>query len=133
MHDGTLPSLTGLEALRLGRLAGPAANGAHHLVEGPDGPLSARSLVPIRPQDRGREVAYALAAGGEALIVGLLQEGMAAEPDELRIDSPRKVRLTCGAASITLYPDGRVVIRGSQILSRAEGTNRILGGSVHLN
>lgn len=41
--------------------------------------------------------------------------------------------LRCGKASITLSADGRVTIRGTDILTRAEGANRVQGASVQLN
>jgi hypothetical protein len=45
----------------------------------------------------------------------------------------REVVLRCGPASIRLTPDGRVTIRGTRILSRADGPNRVQGASVELN
>jgi hypothetical protein len=44
-----------------------------------------------------------------------------------------EVVLRCGKASITLRRDGKIAIRGVELLSRASGTNRIRGGSVAIN
>jgi len=44
-----------------------------------------------------------------------------------------EVVLRCGKASITLRRNGKIVIRGTYLVSRAEGTNRIRGGSVQIN
>ena len=41
--------------------------------------------------------------------------------------------LCCGKASITLTRAGKVLIRGTYLLSRSSGVNRINGGSVQLN
>ncbi len=41
--------------------------------------------------------------------------------------------LRCGKGSIRLTRDGRIVIDGVQLISRAEGANRIRGGTIHLN
>jgi hypothetical protein len=43
------------------------------------------------------------------------------------------IQLRCGAASITLRKDGKIVLRGSYVISRATKENRIAGGSVHFN
>ena len=43
------------------------------------------------------------------------------------------IELRCGAASITLRKDGRILVRGTYVMSRASKENRIVGGSVHFN
>jgi hypothetical protein len=43
------------------------------------------------------------------------------------------IELRCGAASITLRKDGRLVLRGTDVVSLATNENRIVGGSVHFN
>jgi hypothetical protein len=61
-------------------------------------------------------------------------------PFELEIDrekielrAARQVVLRCGSASITLRRDGKIVLRGTDILSRSTGLNRIKGGAVQIN
>ncbi len=49
------------------------------------------------------------------------------------IEGEEEVVLTCGDSSITLTKAGKVIIRGKYLVSRASGTNRILGGSVQVN
>ena len=49
------------------------------------------------------------------------------------VDGDEQVRIACGKASITLASSGKVVIRGTDILSRSAGANRIKGGSVQIN
>ncbi|QHM71252.1 hypothetical protein [Mixta intestinalis] len=53
--------------------------------------------------------------------------------DEICLVSDKKITLRCGKSSITLYPDGKVMIKGDYIFTDAEGTNRIAGGRVELN
>lgn len=53
--------------------------------------------------------------------------------DEVLIDADRKLTLRCGKSSITLYPNGKIVLRGDYILSDAEGVNRLTGGRIELN
>ncbi len=132
MHDGTF--LPGLSHVRLGRLTGFSAAGTAE-VELPGGEVfAARSLVPLTDGQIGHELAFTL-ADGEVLILGVLQPTLpTAEPEaQALIESDSQVALRCGKASITLTPDGRIAIRGTQILSRAEGPNQVQGGSVLLN
>jgi hypothetical protein len=49
------------------------------------------------------------------------------------LEGQDEVVLRCGMASITLRRNGRVVIRGTYVETRAEGVNRIQGGSVQIN
>lgn len=44
-----------------------------------------------------------------------------------------EVVLECGAASITLRRNGKIVIRGAYVETHATGTNRIKGGAVRIN
>ena len=64
----------------------------------------------------------------------------APRPTEAIVDGERvvftasqEIVLRCGKASIHLLSDGSVRIRGTQLLSRASGTNRIRGGNVQIN
>jgi len=61
-------------------------------------------------------------------------------PVEARVDGQRvtiegqdEVVIRCGAASITLRRNGKVVIKGTQLETSATGTHRIKGGSVDIN
>ena len=54
-------------------------------------------------------------------------------PDELNLTAQQRITLNCGKSSITLYPNGKVVIKGDYILSDAEGVNRISGGRIEVN
>ncbi|MBV0890885.1 hypothetical protein KTN05_03360 [Paracoccus sp. Z118] len=110
------------------------------LVETIDGSaMEARSLVPLGPADRGREVVLWCPAGGalNAVVLGLIRPpALTVRADEGAvqiIEARERLELRCGPASLTLFSDGRVEIRGTQILSRAQGAQRIQGASVHLN
>jgi Domain of unknown function (DUF6484) len=126
------------------------------------GPLAARTTVALDPAEalaavgRRQEAVLAFEDGDPALplVVGLVQpsaptmidlvlEGdsaaveqtAVAEVDGKRvlIEGEDEVVLRCGAASITLRRNGKIVIRGSYVESHAAGTNRIKGGSVRIN
>ena len=72
------------------------------------------------------------------LIVGFVQAPGGGR--EARIDGKRvvltgeeEVELRCGEASISLKKNGKLIIRGAYVETRAKGTNRIKGGSVQIN
>ena len=49
------------------------------------------------------------------------------------IEADEELLLRVGESSIKISRDGKVVIRGEHVLTRAKGTNRIKGGSVAIN
>lgn len=51
----------------------------------------------------------------------------------LIIDAEQELILRCGTASIHLRRDGKVVVKGTEIVSRASGANKIKGGVVNIN
>ena len=55
------------------------------------------------------------------------------ELDELIIKARKNLTIECGEGSITLRGDGKVLIKGKDLVSRAQRMNRIKGGSVALN
>ncbi|WP_281557751.1 DUF6484 domain-containing protein [Thalassomonas sp. RHCl1] len=62
------------------------------------------------------------------------------KPLELKLDDKRLVLtaknelvLKCGEASITLKKNGKILVSGTNLLSRAQFANRIKGGSVQIN
>lgn len=59
----------------------------------------------------------------------------AVEVDGRRVEikGDKEIRLSCGRSSITLRQDGKIVIKGTHIVSRSEGPHRIKGGSVTIN
>ena len=110
------------------------------------GPTPARLLVAADTDalrgaaERRTAVALVFEAGDPArpLIVGFVQPPAPAR--EVRIDGKRvvlegqeEIELRCGEASISLKKDGKLVIRGAYVETRARGTNRIKGGSIQLN
>jgi hypothetical protein len=54
-------------------------------------------------------------------------------PDELVIEARQSLTLRVGGGSITLREDGRILIKGKDLVSHARGMNRIRGGSVAIN
>jgi hypothetical protein len=101
------------------------------------------SLVPLSPADLLRPVALSLLADGQALLLGRLWEAgaqtlpvqIAADglPKSHVIEAQQSLSLRCGEASIDLHADGRIQLRGTYITSHATATQRLVGGSVHVN
>ena len=114
--------------------------GNHH------GPVPARSTVPLAENQVGQEVALMFEDGNpdRPIIVGVLQAALVSRPEAkpirakvdaetLTIIAEKEIVLECGQASIILTRDGKIQPRGTYLLSRSSGVNRIQGGSVELN
>lgn len=65
---------------------------------------------------------------GEAPIIEADVDGR-----RVRVTAQDEIILQCGAASVTLRRNGRVVIRGTYVETHSDGTNRIKGGQVQIN
>jgi hypothetical protein len=144
-----------LPSVVIGTLTGFDARGVP-LVTGPfdarHGPWPARSLVALASSDVGRAVALMFEGGDPAkpLVIGLVQEpqprsagpvqAASPSPVEVEIDgeklvltASRELVLRCGQASFVLTRAGKILIRGTYVLNRSTGVNRIQGGVVHIN
>ena len=53
--------------------------------------------------------------------------------DRLVLDAKKEIVLRCGGSEIVMRKDGKVVIRGNNIISRSAGPNKIKGTSVNIN
>lgn len=126
------------------------------------GPLRARSTVPLSADQisaalQGAQGVLLMFEGRDPalpIIVGLIQPPAPspfaellstsrqppARPLEASLDgervvlsAEREIVLRCGAASLTLRRDGKVLIRGAYVETHSRGVNRIKGGSVKIN
>lgn len=77
--------------------------------------------------------------GGRGVVLGRLlrpaPHGAAADgpPEEIVLEAKKELTLRVGEGSITLREDGKVVLRGRDLVSHARRLNRIRGGTVALN
>jgi hypothetical protein len=55
------------------------------------------------------------------------------EQHHVVIEATEMLTLKCGESSVALRKDGKTMILGNDVLSRAKRTNRIKGGSVAIN
>jgi hypothetical protein len=143
--------VTALPAVRIGWIVGSSAEGLTVDFPGnPGGPVSARSTVALDPTATQRAVearqgvvlTFERGRADLPIVLGLLQAPEPAASPCVRIDADGRrleleakdeIVLRCGPASITLRRNGRVLIRGLAIETRATGRNRIKGGSVQIN
>ena len=141
--------LSQVQGVVIGRFEGIREDGTP-LVDFPGNPARAavavRSMVRLTNADRGCEIVLAFEGGDPAQPVALgrvvTPAPIAAEREtaEATIDGERivlaaekEILLRCGEASIQLTCEGKVYVRGANLLSRSSGPNRIKGGSVRIN
>ena len=78
----------------------------------------------------------------QPIVLGLLEPPRTPEaidprvektPETLRVQAGRELVIECGEAKIALRKDGRIEIRGTHLISRSSGPNKIKGASVFIN
>lgn len=86
------------------------------------------------------------------IIVGVMQESLSYGSDNmelllqeqrpseglvdgevLRFDADSEIILQCGKSSITLMKDGKIILKGTKLISRSSGENKIKGATVSIN
>ena len=70
-----------------------------------------------------KEVAFSVKRPREAVLDGR----------KVSLDAKEEIVLRCGKSSVTLRKDGKIIVKGTQIVSRASGTNKIKGASIRIN
>jgi hypothetical protein len=134
MHDGTFLGLQGVHRAEIVGF-GPDRRAKVLIPVLGETPLLAQSLVPVPAATLGRLAAVTM-MDDQPLILGLIEPAtplVEVDGETLQLEARRELVLRCGLASITMTADGRVTIRGTQLLSRSEGANRVQGATVQLN
>lgn len=107
----------------------------------------AATTVELDSSVEGHPVLLMFLGGDRAspVITGLLAPGSARpkkisrtpklelDAKELLLEADSQITLKCGKSSITLTRDGRIILKGKHLLSRATSVNRIRGGVIQLN
>jgi len=106
---------------------------------------SAQTTVPLGAKEIGKSVILVFEHGDPArpVIVGVLQTpalptrvgSVEVEVDGhfVTVSAHQELVLRCGKASITLTRAGKILLRGTYLLSRSSGVNSIKGGSIQIN
>lgn len=93
-----------------------------------DGTIAARPVIVGVLESEADESAASILGGdkNETNVV-------ATRPENILIEAQGELVLKCGSGSITMRKDGKIVLRGTHLLSRASGPIRIKGGHVEIN
>ena len=110
------------EALHSGREEGAVSPGDVVLVWESSRPHPAVVLGRVGPVKRGLTP---LDSQGPSVPAGVV--------DELVLEAKKMLTLRVGDGSITLREDGKILIKGKDLVSHARRANRIKGGSVSIN
>jgi hypothetical protein len=114
--------------------------------------LRARTIIPLVSDQVGSAVVVMFedADVHKPIVIGVIRERSpeaasrnSTEParlvsverdgDRLEISAEREIILRCGSSSITLTRAGKVIIRGSYIVSRSTGVNKVKGAAIDIN
>lgn len=143
-HQATHPAPHPAGELRLGTVqtAAPCL-----VAIGTDQPVPAAVATHVTALQPGQQVVVMNVGADQWLVLAAMPLPGNAPPfsfdpatGTLRIDAPRlqlcalgTIELRCGDAVVALSMDGRVELRGQDILSSATGAHRIEGASIDLN
>lgn len=149
LPERDMPEAAALHGVALARIASVRAEGVKiHLPLRGETPVPAASLCALTEAAIGRECAVLFLEGdpNRPLIIGLLLEAtemekkdsdagreIRADGERIVIEADRELELRCGGAVVLLRRNGEIHLRGTYITSQASATQRIRGGSVHVN
>jgi hypothetical protein len=97
-----------------------------HLIDGPEGP---EVLLVFENNDLAQPI-----------IIGTVRDCLPSNGIEIYIrgrrftvDADEEIELRCGEAKVRITRDGKVVVLGNDVISRARRRHRIKGGTVNIN
>jgi hypothetical protein len=103
----------------------------------------ALSTIGLSNSDIGTEVAIAYIDDDEGtlIIIGRIERSKGSEQnltvkmdgERIVLHADRDIELRCGNASIVLTRAGKVLIKGSYVLTKSSGANKIKGAYVDIN
>lgn len=94
-------------------------------------PYERGDRVIFLPASRKTELACVL--GRVGVLTPAEQPDAGRRPTERVLRAEGRLKIVCGQASITLQEDGKILIDGVEVVSKAKGSNRIKGASVRIN
>jgi hypothetical protein len=99
--------------------------------------VTTEGLAPLLvPGDR--VLVWVSAGSNPAVVIGRIgpSRGASAEPptpETVTLEAKQSLTLRVGNGSITMREDGKILIKGKDLVSHAERMNRIKGGAVSIN
>ena len=153
-------SPAGATVSQVGRLAGMNNQGDILVEFDGQGPIAARLVAGFdrkelgKVENKGQEALLLFEQGDpqRPIIIALMEnlieslisfgnsEEMTERPEAALVDGKRviieaenEVILRCGKGSIQIRKDGRIIIKGTDVLSRSSGRQRVRGASVSIN
>ena len=87
-------------------------------------------IVGLVPSPQAPDQPSVAASGSKALPLTVEAD---VDGRRVKLIAKDELVLECGKASITMRRNGRVVVRGTEVETRAEGANRVRGGQVRIN
>jgi hypothetical protein len=141
---GTLVALTDDGTMHVdfpGNALGPLAARAVGAATGeplPDNPAGTAVALVFENGDRSLPLVLGLivdrwVAGGRSVVTQKDQRELVIDGRSLVLNAEQELVIRCGTASIQLRRDGKIVIKGTEVVSRASGANKIKGGVVNIN
>lgn len=136
--------LTGL-ALQRGCVVGVTSSGEIRVADALGNPVyvcaflrtSAAPPPPMQPND---EVVFAADPGttrgyvfGKVEAYQEMPKAKEGPPDALRFTAQERIELRCGDGSLILRADGKVIVKGNEVVSCARGVNKVKGAAVRIN
>jgi hypothetical protein len=98
--------------------------------------ISREELIRVRP---GTPILLVFEDGdmSRPIVVGLIHDTLVAPNAEVKkkllLEAEEEVSIRCGHSAVTLARNGKVVVRGRNLVSRSSGSNKIRGASVDIN
>lgn len=113
--------------------------GLQHVLVSGTPTVGAQVLFICENQERARAILVGTLMRVEPLPVeqtlDLGSRTLCAQLDGRRVvlEAEQEIVLRCGKGSLTLTADGRIVMKGVEITSRAQGVHKIRGATVNIN
>ncbi len=125
-----------------------------HVSKKPHKTIQTRTVVDIDPAAVGAEVLLSFddESDDRPIILGLIRdrcekkkeparinldrdqvEAYYLDKQKVEIEAKQEIVLRCGECSVTLRRDGKIIIKGVHVVSRAKGVNKIRGAAVAIN
>jgi len=80
-----------------------------------------------------RNALYPPVPHNEVTLISEKPRDVVVDGKKMVFDAKEEIVLRCGKSSVTLHKNGKIVVKGAQLVSRASGTNKIKGASVSIN